>query len=160
VLCSSISMFNNLIDPVAYQGPAYNDKSILAYTLGADPTNYIGESLYTGDPGMQANIDEFRIYSGALSASQISADYALGPNQLRGSSTAPVSLSVSQSGGNLVLAWPSSSALVTLLSSPVLGPGAVWTPVAVPPGAMTVSGGNYQVTMPTPGSAVFYRLSQ
>ncbi len=70
VLAAQISMFNDLIDPVAFQCPAINQHSILAYQLandplnyqlGPDPVNYIGQSLYTSasgnlpDPGLRAN---------------------------------------------------------------------------------------------------------
>jgi Concanavalin A-like lectin/glucanases superfamily/Bacterial Ig-like domain len=159
VLAARVSMFNAMIDPIGYNDQAFNGHSVLAYTLGADPDNYLGHSLYAADPGLLGSIDECRIYNGPLTASQIAADHALGPNQLRGTST-NVSLSVTQSGGNLVFSWPTSSALVALMSSPTLGPGATWTPVAMSSGALTASGGNYQLTMPMSGSAQFYRLSQ
>jgi hypothetical protein len=159
VLAASTSMFNVLIDPVAYVDSVFNSSSILTYTLGADPVNFIGQSLYNIDLGTQASVDEFRIYSTALTASQIAADNALGPNQLLGTSTARVNLGVKHSGGNVVFSWPISSAEVTLLASPKLGPGATWTPVTIPSGAMTASGGNYQVTLPVSGSAEFFRLS-
>jgi hypothetical protein len=151
---ATTSMFNNMIDPVAYQGPTFTNGSILAYTLGTDPTNYIGQSLYTGDPGLLANIDEFRIYKGPLTAGQVAADKALGPNQIMGTST-NVSLHATFSGGNMMLSWPTTSALVDLMSSPVLGPGAVWTPVNT--SSLTVVGGNYQLAVPATG-ARFYRL--
>jgi Concanavalin A-like lectin/glucanases superfamily/Bacterial Ig-like domain len=168
VLAASAPMFNNLIDPVAYVGPTYNKNTILNFQLGADPLNWIGQSVFTGnpntssasDPGFNGSIDEFRIYNGALSASQIAADNALGANQTRGTSLAAVSLNVTHSGGNVVFSWPTTSALVTLMSSPVLGPGASWTPVAVPNGAMTTSGGNYQLTLPISGTTRFFRLSE
>ncbi len=159
VLAARVSMFNAMIDPVGYRDPAFNSQSVLTYQLGADPNNYLGRSLYTADPGLLGSIDECRIYNGPLTASQVAADYALGPNTLRGTSTS-VSLTVTRSGGNLVFSWPTTSALVTVVSSPVLGPGAVWTPVAVPNGALTASGGNYQFTMPMSGSSQFFRLSQ
>lgn len=160
VLAVRVSMFNAMMDPVSYRDPAFNSQSVLAYQLGADPNNYIGESLYGTDPGFNGSIDEFRIYNGPLTASQVAADYALGPNQLRGTSLAPVSLTVTRSGGNLVFSWPTSSALVTLVSSPALGPGATWTPVTVPAGALTTSGANYQLTLPMSGSTQFFRLSE
>jgi hypothetical protein len=168
VLAASISMFNILIDPVALISPAFTNHSVLNYQLandplnyglGSDPLNYIGQSLYTLDPGLLANIDEFRIYKNALTPAQIAADYALGPNQLLGTSTS-VSLSASASGSKVVLKWPTTSALVTLLSSPTLGSGAVWTPVSTANGALAVAGGNYQVTVPDTGSAQFFRLQQ
>ncbi len=153
----SQSMFNNLMDPTAAVGPTYANGSILAYTLGADPLNYIGQSLYAGnpnvtpvvppDPGLLANIDEFRIYTNALTAGQIAADHALGANQLIGTST-NVSLSVTRSGNNLNIKWPTTSALVNLVSSPQLGAGAVWTSITA---NLTLDGsGNYQMTVPSP----------
>ena len=72
-------------------------------------------------------------------------------------SSTNVSLTATASGGNIVLKWPTTSALVTVLSSPVLGTGAVWTEVTT---VMTVSGGNYQVTLPASGAAKFYRLKK
>jgi hypothetical protein len=119
-----------------------------------DPLNYIGHSLYSADPFLAGNIDEFRIYDGPLTAGQIKADAALGPNQLIGVST-NTSLMAIKSGGNLIIQWPTTSALVSLMSSPVLGNGAVWTQVSVVP---VVVGGNYQVTIPTTGSAQYFRL--
>jgi Concanavalin A-like lectin/glucanases superfamily len=157
-LAANNSMFNNLLDPVACQGPTYNNASILAYTLGGDPINYIGQSLYSGDPGLLANIDEFRIYTNALTAAQIAADHALGPNQFIGTST-NVTLSASLTGDpSIVINWPTTSALVNLVSSPALGAGAVWTPVNT--SSLVVVGGNYQITIPVAGSALFFRLQQ
>ena len=148
----SVAAFNNLPSFLFLENTKPNP---LPDVLGADPINYIGQSLYATDPGLLANVDEFRIYRGALTVSQVAADKALGPNQLIGSSTS-VSLSASVSGGNLVLKWPTTSALVTLMSSPVLGAGAVWTPVA---NTLTTDGsGNYQMSVPMTGSARFFRL--
>jgi hypothetical protein len=155
LLAASISMFNNLIDPVACVGPLYTNRSLLAFQLGNDPINFIGKSLYNPDPGFFGSINEFRIYNGPRSAAQIAADYALGPGQLMGTSTT-VTLSAVPSGSNIVVSWSTNSALVTLLSSPALGVGASWTPVI---GTLTVSGGNYQMTFPTSDAARFFRLS-
>jgi hypothetical protein len=150
------NVFNNLSDPVAFAGPWYGGRSLLAYTLGSDPINYIGASLYSSDPTLNASINEFRIYNGVLTPAQIAADYALGPDQLLGTAV-NTSLSATISGSNLIVKWPTSSALVTLLTSSSLGSGSVWTPVSA---ALTVSGGNYQVTIPATGSAQFFRLQQ
>jgi hypothetical protein len=121
-----------------------------------DPLNYIGHSLYSADPFLAGYLDEFRIYNGPLTAGQIKADAALGPNQLIGVST-NTSLTVTKSSGNLIIKWPTTSALVSLMSSPVLGSGAVWTQVNAVP---VVVGGNYQVTLPVSSSNQFYRLQQ
>jgi hypothetical protein len=154
VLAAQNTLFNNLLDPVAFAGPTYNNASIINYTLGADYENYIGHSLYNADPTLNGSIDEFRIYSGPLSAAQIAADNALGPNQFIGTST-NVTLSAKLTGGNLVITWPTTSALVTLVSSPQLASGAVWTAVSSP---LTVVGANYQVTLPASAATAFFRL--
>jgi hypothetical protein len=135
-----------------------NVSNPLASTLGSDPLNYLGQSLYGSDPFLNASIDEFRVYSGPLTAAQIAADYALGPNQLIGTSTMVSLTALAAGNGQMVIAWPATSALVTVMSSPVLGPGAVWTPVTN--GVLTVAGGNYQMTIPVGGFAQFFRLQQ
>jgi alpha-L-arabinofuranosidase len=47
-----------------------------------DLSNYIGRSLYAVDPYADLRLDEFRIYSGALTAAQIRENQALGPDKL------------------------------------------------------------------------------
>jgi hypothetical protein len=87
----------------------------------------------------------------------VSATQVLGPNQVIGSST-NVSLSVTASGGILNLKWPTTSALVNVLTSANLGAGAVWTPAN---GALSLDGsGNYKLTMPVSTSTQFFRLQQ
>jgi hypothetical protein len=153
---ASVSMFNLHIDPVASANPVMNGRSILNYQLGlvGNPFNYIGKSLYNADPTLNATVDEVRIYKGPLTAFQVAADHALGPSQLIGSST-NVTLSASGSGASVVIKWSTTSALVDLMSSPVLGPGAVWTPVNT--SGLTVVGGKYVLTVPATGN-MFYRL--
>jgi len=161
------NIFNNLTDPIAFTGPTYTNGTILPYNLGSDPLNYIGQSLYAGnpnvtpvvppDPGLLAKVDEFRIYTNALTAAQIAADNVLGPNQFIGTNK-NVKLTATISGGSPVIKWPTASALVSLMSSPALGGGAVWTPVT---GSLVTDGsGNYQMTVPATGSAQFFRLQQ
>jgi hypothetical protein len=176
-LVGTQTMFNDLTDPVAFAGPTYNSGSVLAYMLGAqsvfdgalvpDQDNLIGWDDYqgatfgppagggTGDPTLNGSVNEFRIYNGPLTPAQISADYVLGPNLVIGTST-QVTLTATVSNGNLVISWPTSSAYVTVVSSPVLGAGAVWGPVTG--GTLAVIGGNYQETIPITGSAAFFGL--
>lgn len=44
--------------------------------------SYIGKSLYTVDPYAPLNLSEFRIYNGAMGASQVALDAASGPTQI------------------------------------------------------------------------------
>lgn len=41
--------------------------------LGGTTQNWIGRSQYAGDPALDGSVDEFRVYSRALTASEISA---------------------------------------------------------------------------------------
>jgi hypothetical protein len=180
-LVANNTMCNNLLDPVAFAGPTYNSGSYLAYTLGthaiqdeagnevvADPDNFIGWDDYqgntygtpaeggTGDPTLNGSVAEFRIYSGPLTASQIAADYVLGPARVIGSVTT-VGLSATLSGGNIVITWPISSAYVTLVSTPLpINGNNCWTPVT--DGTLTIVGSNYQETVPASGVAVAFGL--
>jgi hypothetical protein len=128
--------------------------SLAAAFATGDPLNYIGHSLYSADPYFSASVDEFRIYNGPLQAPAIKADAALGPNQLIGTAT-NISLTAAMSGGNVVLSWPTTSALVNVQTSSALGNGAVWTTAN---GTLTVSGGNYYMTIPAGTGAQFFRL--
>jgi hypothetical protein len=41
--------------------------------LGATTANYLGRSQYSGDPYLNGQLDDFRLYSRKLSASEIAA---------------------------------------------------------------------------------------
>jgi hypothetical protein len=164
-LAATQTMFNNMSDPVAFAGPTYTNQSILSYTLGAqavfdgavgaDIDNYIGHSLYASDPTLNGSVAEFRIYSSPLTATQINADYLLGPSQVLGTNS-NVKLAATFSGTNVVVTWPTDSAFVNLVSSTALGTGAGWAPVAN--GTLAIVGGNFQETIPITGSARFFVL--
>jgi hypothetical protein len=44
--------------------------------------NYIGKSLFTGDSPMDVNVDEYRIYNGALTSQGVAISDAAGPNSI------------------------------------------------------------------------------
>ncbi len=115
--------------------------------------NIIGADNWP-DPGMQGSIAEFRIYSGALSAAQIAATDALGPNQLL--STATPKLGAAISGSDLTLTWPLANAGYDLQVSTNLAANS-WVTV---PAAPRVAGGQWQVIVPKSGHAQFFRLTQ
>ena len=117
--------------------------------------NYIGRSLYSGDSYFDVSLDEFRIYNGALSAIEIAASQALGPDQLL-STNRPV-IDAAASGGNLTLSWPLASADYTLLTRTNLVAGA-WT--AVPSRTPQIVGGQWRFTIPISGNAQYYRLQK
>ncbi len=69
----------------------------------------------------------------------------------------PVSLSITRSGTNVILTWPTSASGYTLQSSPLLASGASWNTVS--PAPMVVNSLE-TVTNGISGPAKFYRLSQ
>jgi alpha-L-arabinofuranosidase len=114
---------------------------------------YIGRSLYTLDAYLTWSLQELRIYNGALSASDVAATDALGPNQLL-TATNPV-VNVAMSGSQIVLSWPVASAGYTVMTSTnATGP---WTTAT---GAPQVSGNQWQFTVPVTNSTQFFELAQ
>ncbi len=68
----------------------------------------------------------------------------------------PAMLTAVFSNGNMAIIWPTNnSAGATLMESPAIGLGAVWTAVGASP---SVIGANYQMKVPLSGSNEFFRL--
>jgi hypothetical protein len=117
--------------------------------------NWLGRSQW-GDPMYAGSINEFRIYEGALTAAQVAADYAAGPDALP--VLTPPSLAVGRSGGNLVISWPvSGSSGYALQAVGTLSPVTTWTNVTASP---VVVGPNYEVTVPPTGGQLYFKLTK
>ncbi len=125
-------------------------------TLGSTFNNYLGKSQWP-DPYFNGLLDEFRIYGVTLSAAEIAATYALGPNQLL--STSSPTLSLVTAPTTLTLAWPLASAGYTVQSRTNLVLGN-WLNVSSP--VPQIIGGEWRVTLPISGNAAatFYRLAK
>jgi glucuronoarabinoxylan endo-1,4-beta-xylanase len=125
-------------------------------SLGSTANNYLGKSQYP-DPYFNGLFDEFRIYSVALSAGEIAATDALGPDQVL--STDGPTISVITTPTNLVLTWPLASAGFTPQSRTNLVAGS-WLNVTSP--VPQIVGGQWQLTLPMSGSSgsMFYRLAK
>lgn len=118
-----------------------------------DVYSYVGRSLYSADPYPDLTLDEFRIYSGALSSAEIAATQVLGPTQVLIMARPVLGLTVART--NLTLSWPVASPGYTVQSSGNLQPGS-WTNVPYP--AAQIVGYQWQVTLPTSANAQFFRL--
>jgi uncharacterized repeat protein (TIGR03803 family) len=123
-----------------------------AFAVNTDGTGYTNLYNFTGD----------------RTGNQSSYDLIWSSNTLYGTSSGPYfgmvfslslmpQLSISASGPNVTLIWPTNVAGLTLQSTPSLDPPAVWTPVSS--GPVVVNGLN-TVTNPMSGAQQFYRLSQ
>ena len=135
---------------------SYNAITLNPSSLGSTANNYIGKSQYN-DPYLNGVIDEFRIYTVALSAREIAATDALGPNELLSTNSPSVSMTTTPAA--LTFAWPLASAGFTLQTRTNLIEGG-WVNVASP--VPQIANGQWQVTVPAPGGAdsTFYRLSK
>jgi hypothetical protein len=131
-----------------------NAMTLRPSSLGSTANNYLGRSQYS-DPYLNGSIDEFRIYAVPLSAAEIAATWALGPNQAM-SSDAPT-VNIESTGSELVLSWPLANAGYTLQSRTNLV-FSDWMNVTSP--APQIVGDEWQIQMPPPGDgdALFYRL--
>lgn len=148
-------------DPVDDLQTIYTNGIQMASQAATVPLSYVSTNAAAlgrspwwnyGDPWLAGTIDEFRIYSGRLLPSDVAAAQVIGPNVLL---TTNASIHVSQNGGNFVASWPVAGAGFVLESSPALGRSAVWTPVTNAPVAI---GTNNQITLPSSGSTMFFRL--
>lgn len=132
-----------------------NTITLRPLSLGSTTNNYIGKSQYP-DPYMNGALDEFRIYSVALSPAEIAATDALGPNQLLSTQSPPMGLTATAT--NLTLTWPLAAAGFTLQSCTNLFVGG-WSNVPSP--APQIVNGQWQITLPISNGtdSTFYRLS-
>jgi len=123
-------------------------------SLGNTSNNYLGKSQWA-DPYFNGAMDEFRIYSVALSPAEVAATYALGANQLLSTNSPPINLVAAPA--NVTLTWPLASAGFTVQSRTNLVQGN-W--IKVPSPAPQIIGGQWQVTLPVTANtpATFYRL--
>jgi hypothetical protein len=113
-----------------------------------DVYTFLGRSQF-GDPPLNGTIDEFRLYSGVITAGQIAASYAAGPD--------PENLTATPGpgAGNVTISWPAVPVLdgYSPQFATSLNPSN-WQPA----GAPTQVGGNYQLTVAAGGTAKFFRL--
>jgi len=103
-----------------------------------DIYNFLGRSQFN-DSWFIGSIDEFRLYYGAMSASQAAASFAAGPN--------PDVLSIVPGTGSVTIVWPATpvTAAYKLRYSPALGAGAAWSPAT---GTLTQANGMNEFTVP------------
>jgi glucuronoarabinoxylan endo-1,4-beta-xylanase len=124
-------------------------------SLGSTVNNYLGRSQFSADPYFNGALDEFRIYSVALSPSEIAATDAMGPNQLL--STNSPYINVASAPTSLTLTWPLASAGFTVQSTTNLTSSS-WANVSSP--LPQIVSGQWQIALPTSASSnsIFYRL--
>lgn len=120
--------------------------------LNDDNNNWLGRSQFPSDPFFAGSINEFRLYTGALTAEQVAASFAAGPNALP--AAAAPALTVVRDGTNLIVTWPAASTGYHLESADSLAGTPVWTSLG---DGTPVTNGNFRVVVPTSSAAKFLR---
>jgi hypothetical protein len=118
-----------------------------------DINNWLGRSQWAGDPDFGGTIQEFRIYEGILSPTEIAVSSAAGPD---GAPPIPSITVGTNSGGNLTLTWPSYALRYALQARDSLTSGS-WTNVT--PFAPVTTNNIRRVTVPLTGSSKYFRLT-
>jgi Glycosyl hydrolases family 43/Concanavalin A-like lectin/glucanases superfamily len=113
--------------------------------------SFVGRSLFSADPWLNATIDELRIYDGRLTPQEIAVNDQYGPDSL----AAPVTLVQSNSVSSLTLSWPSWAVGFAPQSAP--NPGAVWTSLIQTP---TLAGNQWSLSVAASNQFNFYRLQR
>lgn len=135
--------------------PIATGGSVTPLNLLHDVNNWLGRSQWP-DSMFPGTYNEFRIWEGALTADQVAACYAAGPDTLPSVETEPT-LAVSTAAGNVVIAWPATSTYL-LESATALGPAATWS--AVDTSGAVVEGGQRKLTVTPSQAATFYRMKK
>ncbi len=116
-----------------------------------DTNNWLGRSQFAQDSYFGGRYNEFRIYRGLLSDSDVAADYAAGPDTVG----VDYVLHDYLASNNLTITRGSSSTNLVLESSHALGVGAAWNQVTNTP---ILQNGRYSVTVPISDDAAYFRL--
>lgn len=115
--------------------------------------SFLGRSLFSADPYLNADIDEFRIYDGRLTPGEIANNYAAGPDIV----FQPTSFAWTNNAGDLTFEWPTYPGGYALAFSTALSTNTAWIPMESP----WPENGSYTLTIPMDAistSNAFFRL--
>lgn len=129
------------------------EKSLNPLRQFTDYNNWLGRSQWSRDAFYNGEFEEFRIWDGVLSADEIAAHYAAGPDQQFVRVRPRVFYT--QAGGDLILSWYTNYASdfrVQTAGSPM---SQTWSNLNV---AIEATNTRYQVRLPIAGGSSFYRL--
>lgn len=120
-----------------------------------DVNNWLGRSQWN-DNMFQGKYDEFRIWEGALSAEQVAANFAAGPNTVPEPPVEAPRLAIAMSGSNVIVSWPSNATGFVLQSTASLTSPISWG--AVDTTGAVVEGGMKKLTLPIGAANQYLRM--
>ena len=125
--------------------------AVIPLSAIVDTNNWLGRSQFSWDPYFVGRYDEFRIYDGFLSDTDIAADYAAGPDTIG----VDFVLHAIPSGTNVTISWGRSAGGWHLESSPNPAQSANWIAIS---NGVSLQSGRYNVTIPMTDDSQFFRL--
>jgi autotransporter-associated beta strand protein len=129
-----------------------NTITITPSQLGTTTANFIGKSQWSGDPYLNGEVDDFRIYNGALSAAQIATLHAKPPGSPPPAPANVVATVVSANQINLT--WSPSLSTTNYYVRRAAVSGGPYTTVSVP---LTVT--NFSDTGLAGGTTYYYVIA-
>ncbi len=120
-----------------------------------DVNNWLGRSQWP-DAMFQGVFDEFRIWQGALTPEQITANFQAGPDMVPEPPVTAPTLAIQRTGNQFTLSWPANATGFVLEAASSLSPPVTWTPVDTS-GAVE-EGGLKKLSQTAGASAQFYRM--
>jgi hypothetical protein len=144
VTLTSTNSYHLVMTPLGNPALAYSEDGTFTNTV----INWVTYQLYNTDS------DFYNDTNGVVS---VAANPQRTDFYIKSMTVSGLTLDIIRDGSNVIVSWPTNAIGYTLESSPVLGTGAVWSPVSPAPSALNM---NYVVTNPITGTQQFYRLQQ
>jgi hypothetical protein len=149
-----------IVDPINSYAAVYTNGILETTRTGSWPTlnsvstawSFLGRSLFSSDPYLNATIDELRIYDGRLTPPEIATDYQFGPAAL----ALPASLAQSKNGTSVTLSWPAWASGFSVESTTNLS-GGNWLSYPSPP---ALAADSWRLSIPQTNTARFFRLQR
>jgi uncharacterized repeat protein (TIGR03803 family) len=152
---AGLVLSNNTLYGTAIRGGNWDDGTVFAVDTGGGNFTALYSFFGSGDgelPVAGLVLSDNTLYGTTfIGASGTGVVFSLGLTP-----TPAPQITITPSGGNIIVTWPTNSAL-TLQSTTSLGSSAIWTPVSTPP---TVVDDQNTVTNVISGSQQFFRLGQ
>ena len=151
---AEIDLDNGSYEALYLNGVKLGERSDVPFGEAAlhDVHSYIGKSAYTWDPTLVGSVSEVRIYQGRMTAAEVAASYALGPDV----ALPDVRLAGAVGGTSLVLSWPAGAAPFHLEGATSGGGGFAWQPILLKP---QLSGDSFSVQLPLSNEWQMFRLA-
>jgi len=148
-----------IADPIAGYSAIYTNGVLETEQTGTVPflsnvgtaLAYLGRSLFSTHPWLNASMDEFRVYDGRLSAADILASFRAGPDAL----AIPVHLNATMTVDSSSFSWPDYAVGFKVEAASDPGAGSNWLPVGNTP---VPQDGLFRLTVTNSNGTGFYRL--